>query len=63
LVLICHNSYRGVLEFLGDLFDSHVRLLELVDHGFRSAAQLVHRGRATRDTAVTLHDEVALLMG
>ena len=60
LILICHSSYRGVVELLRDLFDWST-CASTVHNRMREAAQRAESVNASEDLSgirVGLHDEI-----
>jgi hypothetical protein len=60
LVLICHSSYRGVVELLGDLFDWHVCLgtVHNVVHSAVAPARAISQGYDLARVRIGAHDEI-----
>jgi hypothetical protein len=60
LVLICHSSYRGVIEILRDLFDTHISI-GTIKNRVESAAASASKINQAQDLStikVGLHDEI-----
>jgi len=60
LVLICHSSYRGVVELFRDLFDTSVSI-GTIHNRLQSAADIGHGINQAQDLSgieVGLHDEI-----
>jgi hypothetical protein len=60
LVLICHSSYRGVIELLRDLFDSRISLgtVHNIVHGAVAQAHRINQQYDLSGILVGLHDEI-----
>ncbi len=60
LVLICHCSYRGVVELFGDLFDLHISI-GTIHNRLQSASMIATGINESQDLSgidVGLHDEI-----
>jgi hypothetical protein len=60
LVMICHSSYRGVIEILRDLFDTHISI-GTIKNRLESAATSALKINQAQDLStikVGLHDEI-----
>ena len=60
LVLICHNSYRGVVELFRDLFDTPISIGTVHNrlHAATENAVAINQSQELSGIAVGLHDEI-----
>jgi hypothetical protein len=60
LVLVCHSSYRGVVELLGDLFDYSISLgtVSNIVHGAVAQAERINLQYDLSSIVVGAHDEI-----
>ena len=60
LVLICHSSYRGVIELLRDLFDTRLSLgaVHNIVHAAVAPAQEINRSYDLAGVRIGAHDEI-----
>ena len=60
LTLICHSSYRGVVELLGDLFDFSISVGTVCNivHSAVAAARRINQQYDLADIRIGAHDEI-----